>query len=365
MSPAVITETVWALCSEKEFSGTIRVIPITTSKGAEGIKNALLAPAPQYNGQTVWQALRSELKKTKRLPAANILLDQPAIISTACADSGLMTPLDDIRSIEDNQAVAEFLLDEVRKVTENPSCKLVASLAGGRKTMGAMLQTVMGLLARTTDRLTHVLVNEPYDSPALEPRFYFPAKGTTHHLKTSSRTETHPAARANICLADVPVLRLRELFPQQFGQLPGRFSELISLYSNRIQQAADIPTVTFDNDGLHVQVNDTPVRLSAIEYALYCFMARRCHDGKPAIDGRTAAAAIFQTWLAQWGKQHPLFTPQNTAADTWQRIPEDDLRRKLNTLRSKLAKAGLRHLLPHLMPIPRGPISIHVILANP
>ncbi len=72
--------------------------------------------------------------------------------------------LDDIRSIQDNEAVAEFLMEIVRSFVENDSIRLVASLAGGRKTTSALLHSVMTLLGRSDDLLTHIIVDEPWPS---------------------------------------------------------------------------------------------------------------------------------------------------------------------------------------------------------
>ena len=90
----------------------------------------------------------------------------------------------------------------------------MASVAGGRKTMSALLFAVMSLLAKEDDLLTHVLINEPFDSRGLEPRFYFPPATPVVHqgptageLVVSASSET-----ANIQLGKIPFVALRNLF---------------------------------------------------------------------------------------------------------------------------------------------------------
>lgn len=72
--------------------------------------------------------------------------------------------LDDSRSLDDNQAIADFIIDEVRALTSDENTQLHASIAGGRKTMTFFLGYAMSLFGRTQDRLSHVLVSEPYEN---------------------------------------------------------------------------------------------------------------------------------------------------------------------------------------------------------
>lgn len=47
--------------------------------------------------------------------------------------------------------------------TSDDDNRVFASIAGGRKSMGAMLHSVMGLLARSDDKILHILVSPPWD----------------------------------------------------------------------------------------------------------------------------------------------------------------------------------------------------------
>lgn len=89
--------------------------------------------------------------------------------------------LADIGSEAENTAAADFIMETVRGLAMDDGVRLVASIAGGRKTMSALLFSVMSLLGKEDDLLTHILVNEPFESRGLTPRFYFPpAKPVTH-----------------------------------------------------------------------------------------------------------------------------------------------------------------------------------------
>src|SRR5437867_6362232 len=54
MSPAVLTETVWALAQEEPPRIPNRVLVITTAAGRQCIEKELFSPLPEYDGQCVW-----------------------------------------------------------------------------------------------------------------------------------------------------------------------------------------------------------------------------------------------------------------------------------------------------------------------
>jgi CRISPR-associated protein (TIGR02584 family) len=143
MSPAVVTETVWALAREKEPVLPDRVIVVTTVAGKEKLENALLA-AGRPGGPSPWRQLRETLGAGGR----ELLLDPVRVITAPDPAAGARVPLEDIRTPEANEAAADFLLETVRGLVENPDVHLIASLAGGRKTMGALLYACFTLESR-------------------------------------------------------------------------------------------------------------------------------------------------------------------------------------------------------------------------
>jgi CRISPR-associated protein NE0113 (Cas_NE0113) len=146
----------------------------------------------------------------------------------------------------------------------NPDTRLIASIAGGRKTMSALLYACMTLIGREGDRLTHVLVNEPFDDPRLRPRFYFPeqpsAELATLENKTVRVTEAH------IDLADVPFVPLRNLFTRELGRMPGRFSALVAQCNEGIRKRASKSVkLVICRSRPEIEVNDMRVRLAPKE----------------------------------------------------------------------------------------------------
>jgi hypothetical protein len=88
-------------------------------------------------------------------------------------------------------------------------------------------------LYRESDRLTHLLVNEPFEDPRLEPRFCFPTPTPIAHRLPpagSRAASEYLSTDARIELADVPFVPLRNRFTD-LADLPGSFRGLIRRYS--------------------------------------------------------------------------------------------------------------------------------------
>ena len=66
----------------------------------------------------------------------------------------------DVRTDRQTQYAANYLLDRVAKITQDSGSALHASIAGGRKSMGALLTQVMSLVGRRQDTISHVLTHK-------------------------------------------------------------------------------------------------------------------------------------------------------------------------------------------------------------
>jgi CRISPR-associated protein (TIGR02584 family) len=372
MSPAVLTETVWALAHPTDGSQPVipdLVVVVTTAAGRQAIERELLssaAPASETSpaAPSVWEQLRAAVLGAAHSRDPRLILQPPRIIEAPNRRSGHADWLDDIQTPEQNEAAADFILEEVRRIAFNDDTMLVASLAGGRKTMGALLYAALSLLGRPQDRLTHVLVNEPFDHPALRPRFYFPhPPETSYRLEgRDGRATEHSSRSARLQLADVPFVRLRRLFPSQLGRWPGRFSDLVRHYSEQLDRLAGPPSVQLDHSKLQVRVNDVPVGLTVREFAIFAFLAERCRDGHAAYAKQNMALTDFAAWLTRWATRFDPFTPQRAVADGWKKPEDDDLRRQLSEVRKKFRMAGLGRFESFLLPT-RGSFGVRVLLS--
>ena len=340
MSPAILTETVWALAQEKEPVIPDRVVVITTISGRQAIERELLLPS-QPDARTVWQELRRTIlgKAAEQDPRLNF--DAARLIEAPNPRTGTSDWLEDLRTPEENAATANFILAELRRWSETPDTRLVLSIAGGRKTMGALLYACISLLGRETDRLTHVLVNDPFDDPRLKPRFYFPEQPQQQLVATDGRAVS--AAEAKIELADLPFVPLRNLFERDLVRKPCSFVELVRRCRGKVEEIARRNVrLKLTWSRRVIAVNDLPVQLSPLQGLLLLFLAQNAKLARPApekYDGaieplRAFAAKVKAACVAEDGND-------------WRdeaRLPQDfdsqRLRKVLDELKTKLRQAG-------------------------
>lgn len=264
LTPQVVTETVYALAHATDPA--IAMIPdeihvITTKQGRE---RALLTLLGQRGGKDYL----GRLCRDYGLDRSRIRFDA-GHIHVIANDAG--QELDDIEDEAGNQAAADQISRLIQRLTQDSSTRLHVSLAGGRKTMGFYAGYALSLYARPQDRLSHVLVNPPFES---HPEFFYPppqpetltAPGRNHYIST---------ADANVRLAEIPFVRLRDgldpgLLAGEFG-----FSEAIA----RAQQAFDKPELRIDLSERTVYLQGQPVRLSPTAFLWLLWFADRAKRG--------------------------------------------------------------------------------------
>ena len=227
-SPGILTETVWALAHHRlQPLVPDRVVVITTAAGKKRAEQELLTADPHYGNQTVWEALCAQLVARGSALPGSLVFGPASIRVFPTADAS--GHLEDIRTAADNELAADFILQEVRGLMGDDNA-LIGSVAGGRKTMSTLLYAVFAVLGRPQDRLTHVLVNDPFESPGLSPRFYFPCTPPLLHQGRNREGKLVVEAKSDqavLELADTPFVRLRRLFQRDFESLPSRFMSLV------------------------------------------------------------------------------------------------------------------------------------------
>lgn len=347
MSPAVLTETVWALAQEVPSVIPNRLIVLTTRTGKEQIERELFSPQPAFGEKCVWDSLRECLEMCGHDLRCKLRFD-----STSSEDLRVLArwdegthrkpPLDDIRTSEENEAAANAILEVVRSIVENPDTHLVASIAGGRKTLGALLYACMTLIGRETDRLTHVLVHEPFDDPRLTPRFYFPGQPATT-LKTPDGKMTVHAAEARINLADIPFVPLRNLFARELSRMPGSFSALIARCRRGIhERAADEIRLTVHRSRAEIEINGARVRLAPKEQLVTIFLAERARNGEPAFGTYKDAVDSLNDYRRKLRTEALAddFSDWRNKGGLSEEADEEAVRKTVSGIRAKLKKSG-------------------------
>ena len=365
MSPAVLTETVWALATEAEPVAPQRVVVVTTTEGKAAMERDLFTPLAAWGGQTVWQTLRDSVQQRLGLAASEPVLNFEPVRVFTIPDpkSGRATELADLRTRSDNDFAADFLLEQVRGLVENPDTHVIASLAGGRKTMGALLYACLTLVGRGTDRLTHVLVNEPYDTV---PGFWYPGQpgGTLiRPARGKSAAIRVEPADATVELADVPFVPLRNLFLRELGQPAGTFRRLMDLCRNNIRRSAgEHLQIEIDRSRPETRINGRRLELAPREQLVLLFFAERAKRGDIVLSAYDEVLNDLEEARIAFRAEAP---PKNWSdwrhsSSLNRKLDERDLTRVLSDIRRKAKQAGgdaafLADVLPE-----RGRVALDV-----
>lgn len=263
LSPQVVTETVYALTQQRNppFIPT-EVHLVTTAKGAERARLTLLSEEPGWFHR---------LCKDYGLPA--IRFDEKHIHVLRDANG---RPLEDIRTPQDNEKAADFITEQVRRLTADANAALHVSIAGGRKTMGFYAGYALSLFGRAQDCLSHVLVSPRFET---NQNFYYVTPRSYVIYTSPPENEPLDAKDAEITLADIPFVRLREGLPQQLLAGKADFSQAVAAAQERIGP----PELVIDLEGRRVRAGGRIVRLQPTQLAFLSWFARRALAGDAAL----------------------------------------------------------------------------------
>jgi len=346
MSPAIITETLWALAGETPAIVPDEVVIITTARGDEDIQSLLLKNLPAWGGRCVWETLRSALLKRAKLPPRHSGLQLSIhVIDLPNEATGIREKARDIRSANDNQQTADFILGILSPHTDAADRRVIASIAGGRKTMGALLYGAMSLVGKESDRVTHVLVNEPFENCR---GFFYPDQ-PVQKLEAGpyGKTVTVTAAAAVIELADIPFVPLRNGFAE-LNESRRSFAGLVTRYSRELQRPLGRkPVVSLDANKAQLVVEGIPIPLTGRELLATSFLFLRAKEGKPSYSSQQAAGDPYLQFVGEWKMKFPKHRARERLKQD--AVPQD-LTKGLCTLRKKLETKGLAHTVAYLAP---------------
>ena len=232
MSPAVVTETLYALVTEKGFiPDEIRVI--TTLQG----KNQVLKTLCGIEGGRKEKkgALEEFISDYgEKYGISKIHFDESCIEIIRDQNDDQLT---DIRTPEENNLAADQIVSLVGKLCQDPNNQLHVSIAGGRKTMGFFMGYALSLYGRKQDTLSHVLVSPEFENL---PSFYFP-KPYSHKIMNDRTGEEFDAKNAKVMLAEIPWVRLGLGVPEELLKNNISYSDSVS----KAQQILDTPSLAF------------------------------------------------------------------------------------------------------------------------
>lgn len=239
MTPAIITETVWALACDPELDEDSRWVPdrievLSTDHGLNQIRSRLLE-------SNVFETFKKDFPQL-----ANLVFDETCLQSII-NENGSNAALVDLKTPEDNEFAANQIHKKIRDLTENDNISLHVSIAGGRKTMGFYAGYALSLHGRAQDSLSHVLVDDKFENI---PAFFYPTPYT--HYVTDRDGRAWDASKAQVWLAEIPFVRMKDAIHEKH-QLRGNytFSEVVSSIKNSFAPSSllinlDHNTMTFN-----------------------------------------------------------------------------------------------------------------------
>lgn len=263
LSPQIVTETLYALAVQTAPSFVpTEVHLVTTSEGAERAELSLLHQASGW-----FHRLRAEYG----LP--DIRFDHNTIHVIRDAQD---EPLADIRDLRDNERAADRITETVRNLTSDPQAALHVSIAGGRKTMGFYVGYALSLFGRAQDRLSHVLVNPPYES---HPQFFYPTRTSQVIHTAPPDSRPYDTRNASVTLAEIPFVRLRDGIPERLQNGESSFNQAVSA----AQRALGPAELIIDLAQRRIRAGGELIELPPADLAFYSWMARRRIEGRPYV----------------------------------------------------------------------------------
>lgn len=277
LSPQVVTETLFALAVQRQPAFVpSEVHLITTAEGAQRAKLALLSERPGW-----FNRLRADYA----LPPIDF---GEHSIHTLTTVGG--RPLQDIRSPTDNLLAADFITETVRRLTSDDRCALHLSIAGGRKTTGYYLGYALSLFGRAQDRLSHVLVSEPFESSW---DFFYPTPYSA--VISVAGNKLADTAQAQVTMAEIPFVSLRAELPRALLDGRAGFAETVAA----AQAGLSSRELVLDPATRRVRMAGKVLRLPPAEFALLATLAHRARTGAPPM-AAPPKEAVDHDWARQY-----------------------------------------------------------------
>jgi len=325
-SPAVLTETVWALAHQKKPVVPDEIVVLTTKPGKEALRTAVMSGAP-----SVWERLKAALRKKKIAIDGKLVLGDTSI-RVIPDEQG--NEVDDLRTGVDNLRAADFMLGELRKYTEDTETIILCSIAGGRKTMSALLFSCMSLLGREQDKVYHVLL-PPVFEQGVEPPFFFPEPGVTYTAKVTGKK--YKANKVQSELFEVPFVRMRGWYQEKFKNIPPSYRTLISKVQTVAPPAVAYPDIEIDAWNGVVWLNGHIVSMSKPCFTMLFLLANGCqtkdlHAELCRLHNETMKPGC--AWVDDF-RDGSLFKNPDFV---------EDLRHTASNLRAKLKKSGFNNV---------------------
>lgn len=261
LSPQVVTETLWALRTERGFvPDVVRVI--LTRSARDCVVKSLLDPV-----EGRFHAFCRDYGLVGK-----IHFDESCV--TVVAD-GEGRELDDIRTPEESAAAADTIVRVIGNACSDPNAIVHVSIAGGRKSMGFFAGYAMSLFAKPGDSVSHVLVNDPFESNR---DFFYPPPEPKDIV--NARGEPVSSSQARVMLADIPIVRLRTGLPENLLTGDASFGLAVKEAQRTLFPAS---ALVLRADARGAVCDGVEVPLAPAQYAVLHWMAGRAKRGEAPV----------------------------------------------------------------------------------
>ena len=262
LTPQVVTETLYALYRENPAQLPTDIHVLSTDDGIVRARLTLLSDQPGWFHR---------LCADYRLPPMRFGPESLHVLH-----DGNGQPLSDIRDGADNTTAADTVTEWIRRMTADDAAQVHVSLAGGRKTLGFFAGYALSLFGRPQDRLSHVLVNAPYES---HPGFFYPTPYSDIIYGQPPDPRPIDSRDAQVTLADIPFVRLRHGLPASLLNGRASFSATVQL----AQQSIGPPRLEIDTADWQIRAAGIRVALAPAELAFYLWLVRRAAAGQAPV----------------------------------------------------------------------------------
>lgn len=283
LSPAVLTETIWALAKHPSHPVIPDIVVVlTTLTGEMKIKEQLFG----VNG--LWLSLRQELLGKHHAEDARLdFSETPDRLKVFTRRSaGKRIQLDRMDSLEETEAVGDCLVEEIWNWVGRPDTRVLASISGGFKTMSALMYAAMSLLGGSRDRILHVLVEDPFDG-GTRPLYFWPGQ-PEQKLSTTRLSKSGPigtelrASDMKPVLTDVRFPALRKLFNDYGFKNAPTFTELVEKCRESVDAIAPSPIEICElrRSTREINVNGERIKVSPTQFYILLFLAECVRDNQ-------------------------------------------------------------------------------------
>lgn len=252
-TPQIVTESIYALSQQDPPVYAHEVYIITTSHGKRRVEETL-----------VKQGILARLCTEYDLPPIELTDGSFLVIRDSNGDE-----LDDIRTVEANEAAGDQIAIFLQEKSADPYCRLHCSLAGGRKSMSYYMGISFQLFARQWDKLYHVLVSADFE---LNDHFYYkPKKNQQIEARyRDGRVKRLNTDDAEISLVELPLILLRNKLPVGGNGV----REMVAEGQRNIDSATVQQPLVIDLSERTLYIGKTPIELLPTQLMIYVYFLR-------------------------------------------------------------------------------------------